>query len=808
MYISLNWLKDFLKIPAKLKPSDLAAELTKRTVEVEGVASQAAQFSGVVVGRVLEVMPHPNADRLRLTVVDTGQEKLNIVCGAPNVAVGQLVPIALVGTILPGGLEIKEAEIRGAKSEGMICAEDELGLGKEHAGIMVLEKRAKLGEAFAKYLRAEDVILEIDNKSLSNRPDLLSHYGLARELSVIFNIHLKAYDQLIGKIEFPEQTGKLAVKVEDKEACPRYQAVRIDGVKIQESPTWLKDRLVAVGQRPINNIVDLTNYVMLEIGQPLHAFDAAKVSRIVVRRARKNETIITLDGQERILTGEDLVIAVDDVPAALAGIMGGLDSGVGDGTTSLILEAANFQAATVRRTSQKLGLRSESSVRFEKSLDPNLTETAIRRFIALLKKVCPEMKVTSPLTDLGGAPVPSPAISLDLSWLDNKLGQPIPRQQVINFLDRLGFIITDKKADILEVATPSWRATKDIRSKEDLAEEVLRFYGYDNIVSQLPTETLRVPEVNRERALARRVKEFLAYKHALVEVYNYSFIGEELLTKLDIDFSHHLRLANPLSEIHSLLRRNLAPGLIANIRNNQAKAEVLGFFELGAIFSDTPGALKKEKGSEETLPYQEQRLSFSLADDNPDLFGRSKGVIASLVQSIFGRNRETEFLPSVDLPGWADKAVAAKVMIGNHEFGLVAKVSQTAAWNLNLKKPAVIAELNFSLLTELVVGQAPARWQETTKYPPVRRDIAIVVGEKILYNDLKKEIIGFSPLIRSLELFDVYSGDKLGGGLKSLAFHLEIQSAEKTLTTAEVDETENGLIAHLGNKFDARLREF
>jgi len=808
MYISLNWLKDFISLPAKISPGDLAAALTKHTVEVENVVNQAEGFSGVVVAKVLEVSSHPNADRLKITKVDTGKEELVIVCGAPNVEAGQMVPVATVGTVLPGGLEIKEAEIRGVKSHGMICAEDELGLGKEHAGIMVLNKKAKTGDALSKYLRAEDNVLEIDNKSLSNRPDLLSHYGLAREISVIFNLSMKPYEKMLDKTDFSKVTDSLTIKNDNKEACRRYQAIRIDNIKVEESPEWLKERLVAIGQRPINNIVDLTNYVMFEVGQPLHAFDASKINKIIIRSALKNEKFTTLDSQEHIVDEEDLVIATADEPVALAGIMGGLESGVNQDTTTIVLEAANFLSSKIRKTSQKLGLRSESSVRFEKSLDPNMTELATRRFLLLLKKVCPTMSITSSLADLGGPVVEVLSVNLEFDWLHKKLGVQISEEKIINILSRLGFSIVTKDGSGLTVAVPSWRSTKDISTKEDLAEEILRFYGYDNVVSSLPVQELVLPDVNQGRRLARRLKDFLALKHSLNEAENYSFVGEDLLTKLGIDFSHHLKLANPVSEVYSLLRRSLVPGLMVNIKNNQAKSNKLGFFEIGNVFFDMPGSIKKEKQGDEQLPYQETMLCVALAGENNEVFSSAKGIINSTLEYVLGSSVRLSYVLSDDFPGWVDASAAAKIMIGSKEVGTIALVSQAALSGLNIKKVVAVAEINFHLLSDLEVASGGIKWQESPKYPSVFRDVAIVVKENIMYNDLQEEIVKSCSLIKSVDLFDIYLGDKLEVGVKSLAFHLEFQSPDRTLTTAEVDKAEKELMSALHNKFEAKLREF
>jgi len=808
MYISLNWLKDFVKIPAKINPTEIAKELTNHTVEVEGFINQAQQFNHVVVGKVLEVKKHPNADRLRLAVVDIKKEKLNIVCGAPNLEEGQLVPVALIGAVLPNGLEIKESEIRGEKSFGMICAEDELGIGKSHDGIIVLNDNAKIGEDFAKYLKVDDIVLEVDNKSLSNRPDLLSHYGIARELGVIFDLNLKPYlKENDNKIEYlNSKENKLEVKVEDKDACPRYMAVKIDGVEVKESPAWLRERLIAVNQKPINNIVDLTNYIMLECGQPLHAFDATKVKKITVRKAKKDEILETLDEKERNLNENDLVITDDKNSIAIAGIMGGKESGISNETTSLILESANFKAAAIRKTSQKLGLRTEASSRYEKSLDPLLTETALVRFISLLKEICPELKIASSLIDINQIKYEEKEIQFDLNWLSKKIGQEIEKKEVVKTLTQLGFVIANEEDDILTVKVPSWRATKDISSKEDLVEEVLRIHGYDNIVSQLPTEAMSAPEINQERTIERKIKNILALKHSLTEVYNYSFVGEEQLKKLNINFFNYLKLANPISDIQTLLRQSLVPGLVSNIKNNQSKAESLRFFEIGSVFFNTAGTIKKEESGDETLPYQEKHLGIALASDDKDSFATLKGIINNLFENVIGYSVQTEFLLCEQVPGWADKKIVARIMVNGKELGLVANVGKEAVENVNLKKNIFIAEINFNDLVNIILDLPTMHFQELSKYPALVRDLAFVLNEKILYNEIKNEMINYSPLIKNVELFDVYVGGNLESDEKSLAFHLTFQDEEKTLKSDEVDIIVNALIRHLAEKFEAKLR--
>lgn len=809
MYISLNWLKDYVKIPSKIKAEDIAEELTKHTVEVEGLINSAQAYENVVVGRVLEVAKHPNADRLRLTVVDIKKKKLNIVCGAPNVEVGQLVAVATIGAILPNGLEIKESEIRGEKSEGMLCAEDELGLGKNHDGIMVLSENAKIGEAFAKYLKADDIVLEIDNKSLSNRPDLLNHYGIAREVSAIFDLALRPYEKAINRNwDFlSAKENKLEVKVTAPDLCPRYMAVALSNVEVKESPAWLKEKLIAANQRPINNIVDLTNYVMFDCGQPMHAFDAAKIKKIVVRRAEKDESIETLDEKNRILTNDDLVITDGKSPVALAGVMGGHNSEITNDTTELILESANFNAATVRKTSQKLGLRTESSVRFEKALDQFLPEVALYRFLTLLKEICPEMKVISSLIDINNINQKELTVDLSFKWLNNKIGQIIPREAVINSLEKLGFILENKKEEVLKVSIPTWRATKDVSTKEDLAEEVLRLYGYNNIESRMPVFPIDLPEPNEERKIERKIKNILYLKNSLNESYNYSFVGDEQLKKLNIDFSNYLKLANPLSGISNLLRQSLVPGLVSNIKSNQFKSDDFGFFEIGSVFFNATGNLKKDNFGEEFLPYQEKHLGLIISGSE-NLFNRLKGIIDCLIKNTLGQEIEVEFRGLDDSPTWADKEIVAKVFVLEQEIGVIASLSKDAKENINLKKDVYAAEINFNKLVELVLSRDAFRFNEESKYPPIIRDLAFVVNEKILYNDLRSEIIKFNALIKSVELFDSYRGNKLEVNKKSLAFHINYQSEEKTLKSVEVDYIQKELVEYLAKKFEAKLRDF
>ena len=809
MYISYKWLQDFIKLPSKVDYKQVAASLINHTVEVEAIKIQADSFANVVVGRVLSVKSHPNADRLKIALVDVGDKELQIVCGAPNIAAEQLVPVALVGAILPGDFVIKTSKIRGEVSEGMVCAEDELGLGSEHDGIMVLDKKAKVGDNFATYLKTDDIIFEIDNKSLSNRPDLLNHYGLAREISAIHSLKLKPYKEVVGKeIEsLPEESAKLSVEVVDKIACPRYMALRIENITVEDSPAWLKNRLIAINQKPVNNIVDLANYVMFECGQPLHTFDGDKIKKIFVKNANANDIVETIDGKERALMETDLVISDGKKTLAIAGIMGSADSQINNNSNSLILEVANFKAEIIRKTAQRLNLRTDASVRFDKALDPNLVKDALHRFTNLLIELCPEAKIVGAPLDIYSQEMEAKVIDIKFSWLFKKIGQEIPKEKVLNYLKYLGFEVEDLGGDAMRIIVPTWRATKDIRDKEDIVEEVLRMYGYDNIESRLPVEELSLAPENKSRKLEYEIKDNLSYRFALNEIHNYSFVGEDQLSKLNIDYLHHLRIAKPLSELNSMLRQSLSSGLIYNIKNNQAKADSLGFYEIGDVFFKTPGKYDKGGVDNEYLPYQEKRVGVVVADKG-NTFTLIKNIVSNFLGDVCGTDEDVKFISFENAPGFADEKIVAQVSLASQDIGFVCLLSQSVASNLNIKLEVSLAELNFDKIHLIKEAYRDRVVGGLAKYPAVLRDVCFVVSDKILYNDIYKLISSFNPLIKKVEIFDVYSGDRLKDGEKSLAFHLSYQDPSRTLSSLEVDEIEKELLLKMSEKFEARLRNF
>jgi len=814
MYLSLNWLKEYVNLPKSITAEKIGEVLTMHTVEVEGIKQQSEKFKGVVVGKILEISKHPNANRLQLAKVDTGSEKLDIVCGAPNIAVGQLVPVATVGTILPGNIEIREAEVRGEKSSGMLCAEDELGLGDNHEGIMILEK-AKIGQEFSDYLDFKDTILEVDNKSLSNRPDLWGHMGIARELAVILDEKFNEYklnEDVLKKTD--DSDVEIEVRNDDFKLCPRYMAVAMDGITVKSSPKWMQERLTAINVKPINNIVDAVNYVMFELGQPMHAFDFGKIeikkmkknqkAKITVRAARKDEEVVTLDGETRKLDSEMLVIANDEEILAVAGVMGGESSEVDDKTKQILLESANFNYTSIRKTSGKLSLRSEASMRYEKGLDPNLCEVALIRAVELIKQIMPGSKVVSEVIDQKEFHLTTGPVALTVDWIAQTIGQKIEEKEVSRILTSLGFGV-EKKAETLLVTIPTWRATKDVELKEDIVEEIARIYGFNNIAAVMPEIMIESVEMKKDKALERKIRQILSGAPALTEVYNYSFVGEEQLKKLGVDFSKHIRLANTIASQHTMLRQSLATNMFNNIRTNQARYEDLKFFEIGSVFIDTESTVKKTTDSKESIPYQEKRLGIMLAGKNDlELFSEAKGMVEHLLDSL-DLKVKFDFIESI--PNWANQEMSATVCCGTTELGSICKMDEEIAKKNGLKKKVVFVEIILKSLLQTLDESFAKMYMPSEKYPALTRDLAFVVNEKILYNDIVAEIKNFNEYIKEVELFDIYQGEKIGKDNKNLAFHI-IYQAEKTLTSEEVDQWQNDLIKKIEERFEAKVRNF
>ncbi|OGY41765.1 MAG: phenylalanine--tRNA ligase subunit beta [Candidatus Buchananbacteria bacterium RBG_13_36_9] len=802
MLISRNWLKDFVKIPDSLSAKELGLKLTMAMAEVEGFSDQKESLKGVVVGEILAIKKHPNADKLKLAVVNIGLKKLNVVCGGPNIEKGQKVPVATLGTLLPNGMKIEKVKVRGEESEGMLCAEDELGLGKDHSGIIILDKKSKVGESLAKVLGLDDVIYEIDNKSLTHRPDLWSQYGVAREVGAILGEKLKEYKVMVRE---PHHDTKLDIKVEDYKLCPRYMGVVLEGIEIAESPEWLKKRVSAIGMRPINNIVDITNYVMMEIGQPLHAFDYDKLEghRIIVRTAKAGEKIKTLDDQERKLDDSMLVIADAKKPVAIAGVMGGANTEIDNKTKKIIIESANFDHVSIRKTEAKLGLRSEASIRFEKSLDPNISELGIKRAMELILQVCPKAKIVSKIEDVKKFNLNQGPIKVSFDFLNKKIGEEIEPKKVVSILESLGFEVRKQK-DGLSVLVPTWRATKDVSIPEDMVEEVARIFGYDNLKIDMPLVAMERPEVNKERELERKIKNILAYGLAMSEVYNYSFNSEEQLKKTGLHVESHIKIANPLSSETTRLRISLLPNLLNNIIANERFFNEIKLFEVGSVYlKDEPGERLSDK-KQEFLPYQEKHFAGVLVQKEDRVpFYSAKNVVESLFKKL---HFSYQIKAAKTAPVWGSAGKTATIFLNGKQIGLITELNYNLYNKLGIDNKVGIFEFSLTELNKVYTDEMS--YLAIPKFPSIDLDISMVIDKNILWGEIKEAVIDIEKdLIRKVTIFDVYQGKGIPEDKKSIAFRIEYRSDDKTLTMAEVQIIQQEVLKTLEEKFKAQIRK-
>ena len=803
MNISRNWLKDYVKISDKISSAELAMKLNLTTAEVEGVIDQSEKLKGVVVGELLEVTKHPNADRLSLTKVNTGNQTLEIVCGAPNIAVGQKVPVALVGTTLPNGMKIEEREVRGYKSFGMLCAEDELGLGTDHAGILILDPKVKIGTPLTEVLGLNDAILEIDNKSLSHRPDLFSHYGIAREVAAILNEKLESY-----KVNLREPQGdnkKLDIKVEDASLCPRYMGVVIEGIEIAESPDWLKQRVTAAGMRPINNIVDITNFVMMDIGQPLHAFDYDKLQghKIIVRTAKKGEKIKTLDNEIRNLSVTDLVIADAKEPVAIAGVMGGANTEIDNKTQKIIIESANFNHVSIRQTEAKLNLRTEASIRFEKALDPNIAELGIKKAMALILELCPKAKLVSAVTDVADFKLNQGPINVSLDFINDRIGAQISENKVLEILTALGFEVGVEDKNF-EITIPTWRATKDISIPEDIVEEVARIYGYDNLEGQLPAFNMEKPKFIKEKQLERKIKDLLAYGFDMSEVYNYSFLSAEQIENLGLEVKDFIKMVNPLSQGLDYLRRSLIPGLLTSTALNLRFYDNFNLFEIGRVF------IKEEKGElvspleKRHLPRQDKMVAGIIVEkENETPFYTIKNYLEQVLKQL---RFDYQLVKPAEVAPWYAKTRCLEIQVAGDTIGYVGELAIKIQNEFGIKQKIGLFEFDLTKLTQKFTNEM--NYQTIPKFPAIELDLAFVFDKTVLWEEIYQQVIKINKdLVKEVKLLDVYEGQGVPVDKKSLAFRVYYRCADRTLTRKEAEDIQQQIIKVLEQKFKAQIRQ-
>ena len=800
MLISLNWIRQFCPFETDETPVQLGARFSLHTAEVEDVRLRCGNLTGVVAARVQAVRPHPDADRLTRVTVETGDGKeCEVVCGAPGVREGLVVPYAAPGVIV-AGREIREAEVRGVVSRGMLCSQHELDVSPESSGLWELPADAPPGTPVSQlFPDLLDVILEVDNKSLTHRPDLWGHFGIAREFSTIYRIPLEplGVDEKLARAR-----GKSAIRVSiagepakgQAAPCRRYCGLQIDGVKIGPSPAWLQQRLFAIGSRPINNIVDITNYILFELGQPLHAFDTTLLGggEIRVRQAVEGEALRLLDDTTVTLEASDLVIADASAAVALAGVMGGGDSEITDATTSIFLESANFAPAGVRKTSVRLGKRTDSSLRFEKSLDPVNARVGLLRAAQMVLDLCPGARVVGPLQDVGFEPPEVLEIGASADFLTRRLGTTLEAKSVREILQWLGFGVTGKDSGDWRVRVPTWRATKDVSIKEDLVEEVGRIHGYDNIQPYAPEWTVEAPRTNEHRQFERQAKQFLCQHGGLSEVFTYSMIGLGHCRLFDLDPEAHLKLQNPVSEDLDRLRREIVPIHLEKARDNQKYLEHFGFFEIGRVYRKP-----KERLKEPELPAEGTRIAgiLSFAEKSESHFYELRHTVLALLQRLQVAAVSLADAESPPVP-WAHPAVFARVLAGEKECGQLYRVHPAVEARLELTGDVLAFDLDLDALFESPgrkVGYCPV-----SRYPGVPFDVTVVASDRVPVEDIRRVIQkAAGELLVSSEVSSIFRGEQVGVGKKSVAFQLVFGSRERTLSGEERSAVEGGVMEAL-----------
>ncbi len=799
MKIPLSWLRTYVDVA--LPPKELGHRLTMAGLEAAGYTVIGGSWDNVFVGRVVSVEPHPNADRLRLATVDLGTEQMTVVCGAPNVAAGQRIAFARVGARLidaeTGHLEtLKAARIRGVVSAGMVCSERELGLGTDHTGILVLEESAPVGTPLSDYLG--DTVLDLE--VTPNRPDWLSVLGIAHEVAALTSGSVRE-----PKVLYPEEgqpiESQVTITVDAPDLAPRYTASLITGVRIGPSPRWMQDRLLRAGQRPINNLVDITNYVMLEYGQPLHAFDFSLLEdrTVRVRRAAPGETLVTLDGERRPLSPDMLVIADASRPVGLAGVMGGANSEVTEATTAVLLESANFNPASIRWTAAALKLRSEASLRFERNLNPELAPIALRRATQLIHDLAGG-HVAQGIVDIFPGRLDQQPLVLTMGRVERVLGMRLSLEDVSRVLTSLGFQYHRQGKAALLVNVPYWRS--DITIEDDLVEEVARVIGYDAIPTTFLADPIPSHQPQPLRELRERVRDILA-DAGMQEVISYSLTSQK--TSDTVPGFHGqpapLRVANPMSPEQEYLRTTLRGSLLTTLASNQRFGETgLRLFEVGRVYHLRLEDLPEEREMAIGILWGDRTpLAWAEQSGKADFFD-GKGVLEAILAAL---NVHGEFIPTTDPllhPGRT-----AEVKVAGHKVGVVGEVLPQVCEGFGLVGGAVVMfELDLvGLLT--MVSQASPRFVPLARFPGSYRDIAVVVNADVPASRLE-DVIRRHDLVESVALFDVYAGPGVPLDKRSLAFRIHYQSAKETLTAEAVNAVQEQILQDLEREIDARLR--
>ena len=811
MKVSLNWIRDYVQLPADADLKKLAYDLTMSTVEVEDTIELAKQFDHMVVGVINTIEQHPNADKLRVCMTDIGGRVESIVCGGSNLREGMKVAVALPGAVCRWHgegepVEIKKSKLRGVDSYGMICGAVEIGLAdlfptKEEAHILDLSDfDASAGTPLADALDLNDIILEIDNKSMTNRPDLWGHYGIAREIAALYDLPMKEFPRFDRNVA---NTAGFHVTVEDTERCPRYLSAQIEGLSVKPAPYQMQSRIWKVGMRPINALVDITNYVMLATGQPTHAFDSDHIAgHVIVRRAGEGEKLLLLNGKELALSGDDLVIADDAGVVGLAGVMGGAKDSILPETDKVILEVANFDAKGIRRTALRYDNRTEASARYEKAIDPERCDQAFDLSMQLLGQLYPEMKVTG-LVDEYPQHLKQAEIDVPLSWLERRLGKRLPPEEIRHKMELLGYGISFS-GDNMHVVVPTWRSTGDVSIQADIMEEVARMYGYENFEAEPITTTFDGAINQLDKDLERRIKEYLAIRCGMQEIFTYPWMEESYVNAVLQSTEGILSLSTPPSPAERFVRSSLLPNLCKAVVKNERYFDEFSIFETAQVFRDENYTSPYDP--REKLPSQRKNVAGAFVTTDKDitaLFRKAKGVVEMMARYV---HMETLTFRQTEKPVWADNVVWLNICRGDERVGDLALLSKKVSMACGIKNLNVMLfQLDQDSLVPL--KSRTNTFTHMAEYPMTDYDISLLLDGSVQWKDVLQTVGGIkSELLHGASFVDEYRGKQVPAGKKSLTLRLSIGSKEKTLTSSEIEEVASSVLNKIAKRFGAELR--
>ena len=811
MKVSLNWIRDYVQLPADADLKKLAYDLTMSTVEVEDAVDLSRQFDHMVVGVINTIEQHPNADKLKVCKTDIGGEVKDIVCGGSNLREGMKVAVALPGSMCKwhgeGDLvEIKKSKLRGVESYGMICGAVEIGLAdlfptKEEAHILDLSDfGAPAGTPLADALDLNDIILEIDNKSMTNRPDLWGHYGIAREIAALYDLPMNEFPHFDRNVE---NTSGFHVTVEDAERCPRYLSAQIEGLYVKPAPYQMQSRIWKVGMRPINALVDITNYVMLATGQPTHAFDSDHIAgHIIVRRAGEGEKLLLLNGKELALSSDDLVIADDAGVVGLAGVMGGAKDSILPETDKVILEVANFDAKGIRRTALRYDNRTEASARYEKAIDPERCDQAFDLSMQLFTQLYPELKVTG-LVDEYPEHLKQAEIDVALSWLERRLGKRLPQEEIQHKLELLGYTVSFQ-GDNMHLVVPTWRSTGDVSIQADIMEEVARMYGYENFEAEPITTTFDGAINQLDKDLERRIKEYLAIRCGMQEIFTYPWMDEQFVNAVLQSTDGILSLSTPPSPAERFVRSSLLPNLCKAVVKNERYFDEFSIFETAQVFRDENYTTPYDP--REKLPSQRKNVAGAFATTDKDvtaLFRKAKGVVEMMARYV---HMEALTFKQTEKPVWADNVVWLNIYRGNEKVGDLALLAKKVSMACGIKNMNVMLfQLDQDSLVPL--KSRTNTFTHMAEYPMTDYDISLLLDGSVQWKDVLQTVGGIkSELLHGASFVDEYRGKQVPAGKKSLTLRLAIGSKEKTLTSAEIEEVATGVLNKIAKRFGAELR--